>query len=107
MVGIVTSCAGIYSMSLFISGFIAFILVECQRMDKRVGLFLSLGILLIWIANISRITIIEIVGSYYGHEALLWTHKYLGEVIFISWIALFWLMLFKYLTLKNDTEVLK
>ena len=59
--------------------------------------FLALGVALAWFANIIRMTIIVMVGSYYGKDALLWTHKYLGEIIFIAWTAVFWMFLFKYM----------
>ena len=38
--------SGIYSLSIFISAFIAFVLVEYQKVDKRIGKFLVLGIIL-------------------------------------------------------------
>ena len=44
------------------------------------------------------------IGSYYGREALLWTHKYLGEIIFIVWTAMFWALLFRYMPSKEDME---
>ena len=88
-VEIATSCAGIYSLSIFVSAFIAFVLIEYNRFDRYVAGFLVLGVVLAWVANILRMTIIVMVGSYYGREALLWTHKYLGEIIFIAWTAVF------------------
>ena len=94
---IATSCAGIYSLSIFISAFIAFIMIEYNKFDKYVIGFMGLGIFFAWFANILRMTIIVMVGSYYGGEALLWTHKYLGEIIFIMWTGLFWMLLFKYM----------
>jgi archaeosortase C (PEF-CTERM variant) len=101
---IATSCAGIYSMSIFISAFIAFVFIEYNKFDRYVTGFLGLGVALAWFANILRMTIIVMVGSYYGREALLWTHKYLGEIIFIAWTAVFWMILFKYMPEPEEKD---
>jgi exosortase/archaeosortase family protein len=96
-VGIGLSCTGLYSVSIFISGFIAFVLIEYRRLDIRVASLLTLGIFTSWFANILRMTIIVVVGSHYGREALVWTHANLGIFIFMLWIGIFWAVMFKLL----------
>jgi exosortase/archaeosortase family protein len=96
-VGIGLSCTGLYSVSIFISGFIAFVLIEYRRLDIRVASLLTLGVFTSWFANILRMTIIVVVGSHYGREALVWTHANLGIFIFMLWIGLFWAVMFKLL----------
>lgn len=91
------SCSGLYSVAVFVSLFISFVMVEFNKVSLKVAAFLGLGILTAWIANLFRISIVIAVGSYYGTEALKWVHANLGEIIFIGWIALFWLVIFKYL----------
>jgi exosortase/archaeosortase family protein len=96
-VGIGLSCTGLYSVSIFISGFIAFVLIEYRRLDIRVASLLTLGIFTSWFANILRMTIIVVVGSHYGREALVWTHANLGIFIFMLWVGLFWAIMFRLL----------
>ena len=96
-VSIALGCTGLYSVSIFLSGFTAFILVEYHQFDQKVGILLGLGILSSYIANLLRMAIIVLVGSYYGTDALLWTHENLGEFIFLIWIAIFWSFMFNYL----------
>jgi exosortase/archaeosortase family protein len=91
------SCTGLYSVSIFISGFIAFILIEYRRLDIRVASLLTLGVVTSWFANILRMTIIVAVGSYHGKDALLWTHANVGIFIFMLWIGIFWAVMFKLL----------
>ena len=38
-------------------------------------------------------TIIIIVGHYYGIESLLWTHENIGWMIFTIWLIIFWQIL--------------
>jgi archaeosortase C (PEF-CTERM variant) len=102
MIGI--SCTGLYSVSIFISGFIAFILIEYGRLDIRVASLLSLGIFASWFANILRMTIIVAVGSHYGGEALRWTHENAGIFIFMVWVGLFWALMFKILVPKEKIK---
>jgi len=91
------SCTGLYSVTIFISGFTAFILMEYRKVDVRVASLLTLGVLTSWFANILRMTIIVMVGSHYGSEALEWTHANLGIIIFMIWVAIFWGVMFKLL----------
>jgi exosortase/archaeosortase family protein len=103
-VGIGLSCTGLYSVSIFISGFFAFILLEYGRFDIRVASLLTLGVFTSWFANILRMSIIVIVGSYHGKEALLWTHENLGIFIFMLWVGLFWALMFKLLVPKEGSK---
>jgi archaeosortase C (PEF-CTERM variant) len=103
-VGIGLSCTGLYSVSIFISGFFAFILLEYGKFDIRVASLLTLGVFTSWFANILRMSIIVAVGSYYGNEALLWTHENLGIFIFMLWVGLFWALMFKLLVPKKGSS---
>jgi exosortase/archaeosortase family protein len=99
MIGI--SCTGLYSVTIFISGFIAFILIEYGRFDIKVASLLVLGIFTSWFANILRMTIIVAVGSHMGPDALRWTHENAGIFIFMLWVGLFWAIMFKLLVPKK------
>lgn len=103
MVGITEACSGIYTTSIFISAFITYILVEYQRIDLKVAGILIIGVITSYIANILRMTIITVVGHYYGTEALLSAHQNAGWLIFLAWIIPFWYLVFKFLIVE-DTE---
>jgi exosortase/archaeosortase family protein len=103
-VGVFLSCTGLYSVSIFISGFIAFILIEYRQLDIRVASLLTLGIFTSWFANILRMTIIVAVGSHYGADALQWTHANLGIFIFMVWVGIFWALMFKLLMPKDKNK---
>lgn len=93
-VGIAISCAGIYSMSFFISGFIAYLLVEYRRFDVKAAVLLVAGIVTAWFSNVLRMSLIVVIGSYYGQDAFLFAHKYLGTLFFFTWIFIFWFVIF-------------
>ncbi len=98
------SCSGLYSVAIFVSAFIAFIAVEYKKFDPKVAILLGVGIALAWVANIIRMTIIVIVGHYYGLETMVWTHNNIGELIFMAWVILFWLFMFKYFGVLESKE---
>jgi archaeosortase C (PEF-CTERM variant) len=91
------SCSGLYSVSIFVSAFIAYVAVEHRRLTRRILAFLGLGIFLAWLANVIRMAIILMVGNTRGQSAMLWTHNNIGEVIFMVWVTIFWLFMFRYL----------
>jgi archaeosortase C (PEF-CTERM variant) len=106
--GVTTSCSGIYSFSIFASAFTAFILTEYSKPNWRVGGLLALGFLTSYAANLLRIVIIVLVGVYAPGDdpmqALLQAHSNAGWMIFVLWITLFWLIMYKVLMKDKAVE---
>jgi len=91
-----TGCAGLDSLFLFISGFIAFMLIENARLTRPITASLIIGVLTAYFANLLRMTIIVLVGVQYGRDAMLATHENAGSIIFLGWIALFWFLMYRF-----------
>lgn len=99
------SCSGMYSTLIFISAFLALILVEYRRYNLKVAVILVLGVTAAYLANMLRMVILVLLGYYNGMGSsddpafgtLMWGHAYLGEIIFISWVVVFWALLYRYL----------
>jgi len=99
-ISIALGCTGLYSVSIFLSAFISYIVVEYRKFDRKAAVLMTLGIITAYVANLIRMTIIILVGYRYGMDALLWTHKNIGELIFMFWIGIFWGLMFKYLDIN-------
>ncbi len=104
-----TACSGIYSFSIFSSAFLAFVLTEYDRIDRRVGLLMGLGIFTAYVANILRMVVIVLVGYYTytpeeGLQAMLVAHSNAGWIIFLVWIGLFWFLMYRYLIRSTETD---
>ncbi len=95
-VSIGLSCTGLYSVTTFISAFLAFLMVHFSKFSFKLGAFMALGIFASWVANVLRMTLILVVRYHYGREAMLWTHHNAGIFIFMVWVAVFWGLMFKY-----------
>ena len=99
---ITTACSGIYSFGIFASAFAAFVVTEYERPSKQFWVFLLLGLVTSYIANVLRMVVIVLVG-YYTDTAetdlqnMLIAHSYAGWLIFLAWIALFWSRIFRFL----------
>src|SRR2546422_3950369 len=99
---ITTACSGIYSFGIFASAFVAFVLTEYAVMTRRVWALLGLGFITSYLANVLRMVVIVLVG-YYTDTAqtdlqnMLIAHSYLGWLIFLAWISLFWMTLLHFL----------
>ena len=103
--GISSYCAGLLSFTIFVAAFFAFVLVFERLPTKVLAGVLALGILIAYAGNILRMVIIGVVGYYNGMEALLWAHKNVGWIIFLSWSAVFWYFLLGYVskrTIENN-----
>ena len=97
-----TACSGIYSFTIFASAFLSFVLTEYDRVDRKVGLLMVLGIITAYVANILRMVVIVLVGYYTytpqeGLQAMLVAHSNAGWVIFLIWIGLFWFLMYRFL----------
>lgn len=96
-VSIGTSCSGLYSTGLFFSAFLAFVLVRYNRVDRNIIAALGVGFFVTWASNILRMVITVLVGSAYGHPALAFVHSYIGILIFVGFITVFWLLIVRWL----------
>ncbi len=95
--GIGSGCSGLYSSGLFFSAFLAFVLVRYRRLDLHILVALGIGFAVTWVSNILRMVITVIVGSMYGHPALAFVHSYIGILIFLTFITVFWLIIVRWL----------
>lgn len=93
-----------YSAGLFFSAFLAFVLVRYRRFDRRILVALGLGLLVTWVSNIIRMTITIIVGSMYGHPALAFVHAYIGIIIFVVCLTIFWTIIVRWLDRVENVE---
>ena len=96
-------CAGLYSLSIFLSAFIAFVLVFEKLPKRALAIVLALGLLVAYLGNLLRMVIIGVIGFYEGIEALHWAHENAGWLIFLSWSSVFWWFLLIYAS-KHDTQ---
>jgi len=96
-------CAGLYSFSIFLAAFCAFVLVFERLPNKMLAIVLGLGLLIAYLGNLFRMVIIGVVGYFYGLDALLWAHENVGWVIFLSWSAVFWYLLLGYLSKHSSS----
>ena len=104
---ITTSCSGIYSFSIFASAFTAFILTEFRKTDWRVWTLLVLGFVASYIANLLRMTVIVATG-YFSITSpddvglMLVAHSNVGWLIFLGWISLFWVLMYRFLFPRKE-----
>lgn len=109
---ITTACSGIYSFGIFASAFLAFVLTEYERPSRRIFVFLGLGLAAAYVANVLRMVGIVLVGYYTDTQQtalqnMLLAHSYLGWIVFIGWIGLFWAILLKFLPAENPRTALE
>ena len=95
-VGIAESCSGIYSILLFLIAFLSYTIVEYRDINSETLSFLLFGLILAYLSNLIRMALIILAGHYYGHDSLIFVHKYLGWLIFTSWCLLFWFIYEKF-----------
>ena len=86
-----------FSAGLFFSAFLAFVLVRYRKVDRYILAALGLGFALTWLSNILRMVITILVGSIWGHPALVFVHSYIGILIFVAFGSLFWLLIVRWL----------
>jgi exosortase/archaeosortase family protein len=104
LLGIGSGCSGLYSAGLFFSALLAFILVRYKKVDRRIVVALGLGLLVTWASNIIRMTITILVGAKYGHAALAFFHSYIGIIVFVIFVTIFWILIVLWLDKAEKTR---
>ena len=103
-VGISAGCAGLYSFSIFVSAFVAFVLVFERLSSGMTALVLGLGLLVAYLGNLFRMVVIGVVGYYDGMDAFVWAHKNVGWMIFLAWSAVFWFVVMRYADRRSKSS---
>lgn len=97
-------CAGMYSFSIFVAAFFSFVLVFERLPPKLMAAILALGLAIAYLGNLFRMIVIGLVGYYRGMDALLWTHRNVGWMIFLGWSAIFWYLVLGYVSRRTDSR---
>jgi exosortase/archaeosortase family protein len=97
LLGIGEGCSGLYSAGLFFSAFLAFVLVRYRKVDPWILAALGLGFIVTWVSNIIRMAITIMIGSAYGAPALTFFHGYIGIVVFVVFVTIFWILIVRWL----------
>ncbi|UCE91286.1 MAG: exosortase/archaeosortase family protein [Methanobacteriota archaeon] len=96
-VGIGDGCSGLYSAGLFFSAFLAFVVARYRRIDARIAVGLLVGFAVTWLSNIIRMVVTIMAGIAWGHPALAFVHGFVGILIFVSLISVFWIIIVRWL----------
>lgn len=96
-VGIGVGCSGLYSAGLFFSAFLAFVLVRYEKVDRYIVAAVAIGFALTWLSNIIRMIVTILAGIFWGHPALALVHSYIGIIIFVCLITVFWMCITRWL----------
>jgi archaeosortase C (PEF-CTERM variant) len=94
-VGIGYACSGIESISVFFSALVAYFVAARKYTIKKMGKFMLMGGMALYLMNIVRVMIIVMVGYCYGIDTMSFVHQNLGWVIFVCSMAVFWYLLFR------------
>jgi len=98
-------CAGLYSFSIFLSAFMAFVLVFERLPPRTTAWVLALGLLVAYLGNLMRMVVIGVVGYYRGLDALFWAHENVGWIIFLAWSSVFWWSILGYVSRTKDNVI--
>ncbi len=87
--------SGIESLSVFFAAVFAYFAAIKERNFKKMGLYILMGGLMLTSMNILRVSILMMIGYYFGIPAFDFFHAYLGITFFIAGMAVFWHLVFK------------
>jgi archaeosortase C (PEF-CTERM variant) len=74
-------CSGLYSMFMLVGIIVGY--TRLERFEaKQVYMILLITVVVAYISNLIRVTIIYIVGYFYGSDAMMFIHTHLGWIIF-------------------------
>lgn len=101
------SCAGFYSLLLFI-GFFAlslfFVRSNGIRYGRAAAIFLS-GFAVLFLMNVLRIAIVILVGAYYSPKlAISIFHEYLGSIFFLSFLCIYLWYVLPHMTVRHEQK---
>ena len=76
-------CSGLYSMFLLISIIVGYTAIENIRDARRISALLGATVVVAWVANLIRVSILYLTAYYYGNDLMMTVHTHLGWIIFV------------------------
>lgn len=76
-------CSGLYSMLLLIGIIVGYAKMERMTDRKTVFILIITTIIVAYMANLIRVSMLYFVAYYYGIEKMMFVHVYLGWIIFV------------------------
>lgn len=97
-IAISTACSGILSLGIFLVSFAVLTADFCGRASRtKLSLCLLLGLGGTILANVLRVSLISVVGYFWGPEPMYDFHMYAGYVTFLAFMSLFWYLSIRWL----------
>lgn len=88
------ACAGLEELALI--SVIMFVLIDSFGLSRRMSmLWLLIGIVGSFLVNILRMVILVWIAFERGIADMLWVHTHLGDLLFLAWVAAFWVAFFR------------
>lgn len=97
---IAEGCSGIYSIIIFTSAILSFFTVNNFSDKLIIFNFLFYSVILLYFANLLRMSVIVLVGFYYGMDSLLWAHANVGWLIFTFFVFIFFNIISRFFDIK-------
>jgi len=76
-------CSGLYSMMLLVGIIAGYVKMEHLTEKNKIFLLVITAIIVAYISNLIRVSMLYYVAYYYGIEKMMFVHVYLGWIIFI------------------------
>lgn len=89
-------CAGFQAGILFM-GVLGLHAWKEKTPPGRLTAYLALGLFGVYVANLTRLVILALVGYHWGGAVLQTAHAHLGWIVFFIWILLFWWIVLRHL----------
>lgn len=90
-VPIAGACTGIQGMTLYTT-LTAGLLIGTKIAYRRRVVYLIVGALILFFLNFLRLLILSLVAYHYGMQKMYEVHEWLGGVIFMIFIVIFWIL---------------
>ena len=89
------ACAGLEELALI--SVILYILIASFHLGRsKTVIWVTIGIAGSFLVNIIRMTLLVWVAHNYGIDKMMWVHTHIGDVLFLVWIALFWMIFMRF-----------
>ncbi len=93
-------CSGYFSLFTFLAVIMSYMIASGFPLKKGIILTI-LGLILGYLANIFRLTVLVLVATSHGMAVMDRVHTYLGTVLFVGWNLLFWIPVLYYFRKKE------
>ena len=103
-VTVLQTCGGVEEVFVFFIAFALMLVDMGRRAPKKAMVLLPVGFVGTYLVSVARVDAVVLIGYLYGSDVMETVHLYLGVLLYLVFISVFWYLSLKWIGVGSGTK---